>query len=262
MSANKQNLALDALSRLLVIVGMVYIGLGLLLYFAQGSFIYYPTPAVSIKGLSEQVIRNNGESIKIHVLNEGMPRALLYFGGNAEAVAYNAPKFKQAFSDHTIYLMNYRGYGGSTGSPSEESLYSDSLVLFDMVMEKHDSAAVIGRSLGSGIATYLAAKRHVSKLVLVTPFDSIVNVAASHYPVYPVSIMLKEKYDSLSRVPAIKAPTLMLIAANDRIVGALHGHKLASAFPDGQVVKHVLESSGHNSISSNPQYYEFIRDFL
>ena len=262
MSDNKENLVLHALRRFLVITGMVYVGLGLLLYFAQDSFIYYPTPAVSIKGLSEQVIKNDGESIKINVLNEGMPRALLYFGGNAEAVAYNAPTFKQVFPDYTIYLMNYRGYGGSTGTPSEASLYSDSLVLFDRVMEKHDSIAVIGRSLGSGIATYLAAKRHVNKLVLVTPFDSIENVAASHYPVYPMSIMLKDKYDSFSRVPAIKAPTLMLIAANDRIVGASHGHKLASAFPEGQVVKKVLESSGHDSISSNPQYYEFIRDFL
>ena len=262
MQDNKKNIFPNALRQFLSIVGMVYIGLGLLLYFAQGSFIYYPTPAVSIKGLSEQVIRNNGESIKIHVLNEGMPRALLYFGGNAEAVAYNAPKFVLAFPGHTIYLMNYRGYGGSTGSPSEESLYSDALALFDTVKERHESIAVVGRSLGSGVATYLASERDINKLVLVTPFDSIVNVAASHYPVYPVSIMLKEKYDSLSRVPAIKAPTLMLIAANDRIVDASHGHKLASAFPDEQVVKHVLESSGHNSISSNPQYYEYIRDFL
>ncbi|MGB1036802.1 MAG: alpha/beta fold hydrolase, partial [Candidatus Puniceispirillales bacterium] len=78
----------------------------------------------------------------------------------------------------------------------------------------------------------------------------------------PVSLMVKEKYDSISRVAAIKAPTLILIALNDRIIDASHAHKLASAFPEGQVVKHVLEGSGHNSISASPQYYNLISDFL
>jgi len=262
MSVKKKNQVSPVLNQFLILAGMIYIGLGLLLYFAQSSFIYFPTPAVSIKGLSEQVIQNDGEYIKIHVLNEGRPRALLYFGGNAEAVAYNAPEFKQVFPDYTVYFVNYRGYGGSTGTPEEQSLYSDALLLFDTVMARHESIAVIGRSLGTGVATYLASRRDVNKLVLVTPFDSIENVAASHYPLYPVSIMLKDKYDSIGRVPAIKAPTLMLIAANDRIIDTSHAHKLAAAFPEGQVAKHVLSSSGHDSISSNPQYYVLMRDFL
>jgi len=262
MPIGKKYLMLHALMRLLVMTGMVYIGFGLLLYFAQHAFIYHPTPVVNIKGLSEQVIRNDGESIKIHVLNELQPHALIYFGGNAEAVAYNAPMFREKFLQHAIYFMNYRGYGGSTGTPGEQALYSDALALFDRVKARHERVAVIGRSLGSGVATYLASKRDVDKLILVTPFDSIENVAASHYPVYPMSIMLKEKYDSISRVPAIQAPTLILIALNDSIVDASHAHRLAAAFPDGQIKKYVLGGSGHNSISSTSQYYDLMRDFL
>jgi len=262
MPIDKKYLMLHALMRLLVITGVVYIVFGLLLYFAQSTFIYYPTPVVHIKGLSEKTIKNDGESIKIHVLNESQPHALIYFGGNAEAVAFNAARFGQTFQQHAIYLMNYRGYGGSTGTPEEQALYSDALALFDKVKARHKHVAVIGRSLGSGVATYLASKRDVSKLILVTPFDSIENVAASHYPVYPMSIMLKEKYDSISRVPAIKAPTLILIALDDSIVDASHAHRLAAAFPDGQVTKYVLGGSGHNSISSTSQYYDLMRDFL
>jgi len=241
---------------------MVYLGLGLLLTINQSSYIYFPTPEVHIKWVSARSMQNAGETIRIDVVNEGQPKALLYFGGNAEAVAYNAPTFRQLFPDYTLYLMNYRGYGGSTGKPDEASLYADALALFDMVSREHQSISTIGRSLGSGVATYLASKRQVDRLVLVTPFDSITNVAARQFPVYPVSIMLREKYDSISRVADIRAKTLILIADNDRVIGASHGHKLAAAFPATQVVKHMLQNEGHNSVSSNPQYYELMRDFL
>jgi len=248
--------------RLLLIFSMVYVGLGLLLTLNQKNYIYYPTPDINVQGVSTRLMQNAGESIRINVLNEGQPNALLYFGGNAEAVVYNAHAFRQVFPDHTMYLMNYRGYGGSTGEPGEEALYADGLALFDMARAGHPGVSIIGRSLGSGIATYIASKRDVSKLVLVTPFDSLVNVAALHYPVYPVSIMLRDKYDSISRVVDINAKTLVLVANNDRVVGASHGHKLAAAFPATQVVKHVLPNDGHNTISSNPQYYKLMRDFL
>ena len=262
MTADKVKRLKHVIKRLLVMAALVYIGFGALLYVNQSSFIYHPTPVVDSEGLSDLVIQNADESIIINVLNEGQPKALIYFGGNAEAVAYNAPIFKQLFPDYTVYFMNYRGYGGSSGSPQEQSLYSDALALFDRVEKAHRGISVIGRSLGSGVATYLASQRNIEKLVLVTPFDSIVSVAAKHYPVYPVSIMLREHYNSIGRVPEISAPTLILIAGNDRVVDTFHGHKLAAAFPPGQVVKQELAGTGHNSITSNPQYHEILRKFL
>ncbi|MCW8964077.1 MAG: alpha/beta hydrolase [Gammaproteobacteria bacterium] len=262
ITSHLQRIMRHTLRRLLLIFSMVYVGLGILLTVNQKNYIYYPTPDINVQGVSTRLMQQTGESIRINVLNEGQQKALLYFGGNAEAVAYNAHAFRQVFPDYTIYMMNYRGYGGSSGEPGEEALYADGLALFDMASAGHPDVSIIGRSLGSGIATYIASKRDVSRLVLVTPFDSLVNVAAWHYPVYPVSVMLRDKYDSISRVADIKAKTLVLIANNDRVVGAPHGHKLAAAFPAAQVVKHVLPDDGHNTISSNPQYYALMRDFL
>jgi pimeloyl-ACP methyl ester carboxylesterase len=195
-------------------------------------------------------------------VNPGREKAVIYFGGNAEAVARNAPVFARVFRDATVYLMNYRGYGGSQGRPSEETLYRDALVLYDHVRGKHDHVSAIGRSIGSGIATYLAAERELARLVLITPFDSLESVASSHYPVYPMSLMLRDKYDSISRVPRIREQTLILIAGNDRIVMPFHAHELAAAFPPGQLTKVVLPGAGHNSVSSSDDYYTLIRDFL
>jgi pimeloyl-ACP methyl ester carboxylesterase len=252
----------NPVARLLIMVVLVYLGFGLLLYVNQRGFIYFPTPPVTLEGITALTIQNNGESIRVDVVNAGQSRALIYFGGNAEAVAYNAPALRQVFGNYTIYLMNYRGYGGSTGEPAEESLYSDALALFDQVSATHESVSVIGRSLGSGVASYLASQKAVHQLVLVTPFDSIESVAASQYPVYPISIMLWDKYDSISRVPAIQAKTLILIAINDYIVPASHGRKLASAFPEQQVTTVELSNAGHNTVSDNPRYYLLMRQFL
>ena len=92
--------------------------------------------------------------------------------------------------------MDYRGYGFSTGVSTEATLYRDALKLYDSVKSKHTRISLGGRSLGTAVATYVAAYREVSKLALITPFDSIVNVAQGKYPVYPVHLLLHDTFDS------------------------------------------------------------------
>ena len=250
------------LTDVLIMGFLIYAGLGLLLFFYQRGFIYYPTPEVRMEGLLNEELAHSGESIRINVLNPGKPSAIIYFGGNAEAVAYNAPEFSQVFPDFTSYFMNYRGYGGSSGKPSEAALYADALALYDQVHSRHEQLVVMGRSLGTGVATYLAANRQVYRLVLITPFDSIQSVASSQFPIYPVGMMLKDKYDSISRVPRLSAPALLLIARNDEVINASHGRRLAAAFPADQVEVHELGEAGHNTISYRPEFYPLIRQFL
>src|SRR5260370_41081884 len=90
--------------------------------------------------------------------------ALIYFGGNAEDVSLNMPSLSAGFPDSAIYLLHYRGYGGSSGRPSEGALFADALTLFDQVHSKHPDVDVVGRSLGSGIAVYVASLRPVTRL--------------------------------------------------------------------------------------------------
>jgi pimeloyl-ACP methyl ester carboxylesterase len=231
------------------------------LYFMQHRLIYYPTLFIPHAYLTIP-FESEGETINLIVLNPGKERAILYFGGNAEAVLLNAEPFNRAFSDYTVYLVNYRGYGGSSGKPSEQGLYADALRIYDASIKQHSKLAVVGRSLGSGVATYLASERPVEKLVLITPYDSIVALAQHSFPWFPVKYLMKEQYDSLGRVSKIDAQTLIVAADQDRIVPEVHTRTLADAFPENQVKVEVITSTDHNSISLAPGYYSLLQQFM
>jgi len=238
-----------------------YVAMGLFLYIYQRDFLYFPTPDISTP-YTEMVLQNEGESIKVIVLNEGHKSAILYFGGNAESMAQSSDYIAQQFPGFTIYLMNYRGYGGSTGSSSEEGLYSDALKLYDTIKLKHNRISIGGRSLGSGIAIYVAAHRDVSKLALITPFDSIVNVAQGLYPIYPVSFLLHDRYDSLSRIKKINVKTLIIIAENDRVIIRERTQELIAAFDPAHLQVIMIENRGHTDISLDAKYYKIMQDFI
>ena len=112
------------------------------MYLLQRKLLYYPTEKIQ-HSFPQVKLVNQNESIEVIVLNEGKNDALLYFGGNAESVIYNAEDFLTSFPIHTVYLLNYRGYGQSTGHPTEKGIFSDTLLLFDKVQEKHQNISVL-----------------------------------------------------------------------------------------------------------------------
>jgi pimeloyl-ACP methyl ester carboxylesterase len=252
--------AMPVLIVLLVVLLAAYLGLGSMLYINQRSILYYPTPKVD-HPFKELTFNNESESIKVIVLNQGRTKSIIYFGGNGEAVAGNVTDFEYLFPAHTIYLVNYRGYGGSTGVPEEEGIYSDALYIFDQVKQNHDTVSIIGRSLGTGVATLVASVRELDKLTLVTPFDSIQNIAQDTFPIFPMSLLIKDKYDSLSRVKDIKVPTLILIAELDEVIGRKFSMNLASAFNPEQLTLEVIRGAGHNTISFEERYGSLLKAF-
>ena len=238
-----------------------YIGMGLFLYLNQRGFLYYPTPHFETP-YETMILQNEDESIHIIVLNKGHENAILYFGGNGESMAKSSDYIAQQFPKFTVYLMDYRGYGASTGVPTEKGLYSDALKLYDTIKSKHKRISIGGRSLGSGIATYVAAHREVSKLALITPFDSIVNVASDMYPVYPVTLILEDTYDSVSRIDKIKAKTFIIMAEHDTVIVRERTQKLIDAFAPDQLEVVLIKDRGHNDISSDARYYKVMQDFI
>jgi pimeloyl-ACP methyl ester carboxylesterase len=240
---------------------IIYITVGVLLFKSQRNFLYFPTPAID-HNFDEIIFSNENESISTIVINKGKEKAILYFGGNGESVASSAPDFAYIFTSHTVYLVNYRGYGGSSGKPEEKGLYSDAQYIFDQIRLRHQDVAVIGRSLGSGVATFVASKREIEKLVLITPFDSIQNVAQQKLWFYPMSILLKDKFDSLSRVKQIKAQTLLIIAEYDEVIGIKHTNSLVKAFPASQIIVETIENAGHNTLSADERYLLLLREFI
>jgi hypothetical protein len=231
------------------------------MYLLQRKLIYYPTGKIP-HSFPQLKLVNQNEAIEVIVLNEGKNEALLYFGGNAEAVIYNAEDFLTAFPLHTVYLLNYRGYGESTGHPTEKGIFSDAILLFDKVQEKHQKISVIGRSLGSGVAVYLASKRPLHKMALITPYDSIKSLGQSKFFIFPVFLLLKDKYDSLRRVKHIQAQTIALVAENDEVIPKKHSIRLINEFPPEQITAITINNSGHNDISYKEEYYQHLKDFF
>ena len=241
---------------------VAYGGLCAWMYFAQRNYIYFPTPASEVSGAQALWIESQGERIKVWTVERPGGRALVYFGGNAENVAADVAPFAKAFPDRSLYLVNYRGYGGSSGRPSEAGLVADAAAVFDRVHAQHSDVAVMGRSLGSGVAVQLAARRPVDQLVLVTPFDSLVDVASGQMRWLPIRLLMRDRFDSVAAAPAVRAPVLIVIAGEDELIGRGHSERLASAFASGQASVVVVPGVGHNTLDLSPEYLRMVAAFL
>jgi len=158
--------------------------------------------------------------------------------------------------------VHYRGYGGSGGSPSESGLIADAQAVFDRLRSHHEQIAVMGRSLGSGIAIALATVRPVEKIILVTPYDSIARVAADHYAWAPVRWLVKDSYDSARRMKDVRVKVLVLIAARDDVVLRPRSDALVAAIASTLRQVKVFPNATHNDINLQPGYRESMREFL
>jgi pimeloyl-ACP methyl ester carboxylesterase len=232
----------------------VYAATCLWLFVYQQSMIYFPPRNAMFPAPAGFTLDVPGAAIKVSERPAQGRQALIYLGGNAEDVTASLPLLDHAFPDHALYLVHYRGYTGSTGKPSEPALVSDALAVFDHIAARHSEIVVIGRSLGSGVAIQLASRRPVTKLVLITPFDSLQGVAAQHFPYFPVRWLLKDKYESWRYAPTVQAPTLLVSAQHDEIIPARSTAQLFSRFGKGVATMKVIDGARHNSISDSPSY--------
>jgi pimeloyl-ACP methyl ester carboxylesterase len=233
---------------------VIYALMCVITYFRQRQLLYFPTPASSVADVSPLWVDADDARLKVWTLNPGRADAVVYFGGNAEDVLYTREFFEKNLPAHTVYLLNYRGYGGSTGKPSERGFDADGLKVFDAISPEHARVSIIGRSIGSAVATHVAARRPVARMALVTPMDSIEAVARHHYPWLPVSLLLKDRYRSHEDAAEVTADTLVVIAEEDRIVPWESSKRLVDALKNAGVKVRVLEGAGHNAVDYSPEY--------
>ncbi|MGH8856154.1 MAG: alpha/beta hydrolase [Telluria sp.] len=232
----------------------VYAVACLALYFLQRSLIYFPPAAAAFPAPATSTLEVPGAVVKVSERPHAGDKALIYLGGNAEDVTASLPLLDAAFPQRALYLLHYRGYTGSSGSPSEQALVADALALFDRVARQHQDIVVVGRSLGSGIAVQLASQRPVARLVLVTPFDSLPDLAAGQFPFFPVRWLMRDKYACAQYAPHVSAPTLIVAAGDDEFIPARSTGLLLSRFAPGVASMRVIRGTGHNTISSSPDY--------
>ncbi len=182
----------------------------------------------------------------------GTPLVAMY-GGNAMNVG-NFAAIAAADSTRSYLLMNYRGYGGSEGEPSESALVADANSCITQArarMGTPGSLALVGYSLGSGVATQVAATKKAAALVLICPFDSMTEVACNQVPFLP-RILPMDDWNSAGYAPHITCPVTIMRAQTDDIVPAESTDKLIQSFPTAPAVK--IYPADHNTIFATPEF--------
>jgi pimeloyl-ACP methyl ester carboxylesterase len=246
---------------LLALACTAYLSATAWLYHSQRSLLYFPRPLLANPRADAFDIESQGLKRHGWLINPGQRLALLYLGGSGESVEQDADFFRDTMPGVSVYLIPYRGYSGNPGSPTEAALFADALADYDYIATRHAAVDVMGRSLGTGVAVYLAVHRKVERLILTTPYDSIENLAQDEYPFFPVRLLIKDKFESWRRAPLIAVNTLILIASDDQVVPRVNTDNLIAHMkvpPDVVVIDHAE----HNTIITKTEYADAIRAFL
>lgn len=186
---------------------------------------------------------------------QGPRPAVIYFGGRSEEVSWVVRDAGKLFPNMTVLAMNYRGYGESHGDPAEVHMVEDGCVFYDWLaargMVDARRIAVVGRSLGSGVAVQVAKERPVHSVVLITPYDSILAIAKKRFRAMPIEYMLRHRFESIKYAPSLTAPTYVLRASEDDVVPHSHTDELVA-----KLAQLVADDTVPNSDHMNIPYLE------
>jgi fermentation-respiration switch protein FrsA (DUF1100 family) len=221
----------------LIVLLVGYVGAVALLYVVQRALMYFPDtertpPAAAGLPEAEEILLDAADGERLiawHVPPRGDRPVVLYLHGNGGALSHRAERFRALTADGTgLVAIDYRGFGGSTGRPSEAGLLIDAETAYEFAAARYPATriAVWGESLGTGVAVALAVERPVGRLVLEAPFTSAVDLAARRYPFVPVRWLMKDQLRSDLRVTSVAAPLLVLHGARDTIVPIEYGERL------------------------------------
>jgi uncharacterized protein len=256
------------LESVVTVAALVVIGLPLLMYLGQDSLIFHPQPLAEARRARiaqspavESLFINAADGTRLHAWHVKGNSLIIYFGGNAEEVSWMLDHAARRTPGTGWLLVDYRGYGASGGSPSERALVADAVRWYETMAKDYKSIYLFGRSLGSGVAVQLAAQRPTAGVILVAPFDSLVEVGRRYYPFLPVGWMLKHRFESVALAPQISAPLLCIVATGDEIIPAVHSQRLYDAW--GGPKRWIgLDGAGHNSTDDAANYWTSIVAFL
>lgn len=255
---------------LLVVAGIV-VGVPALAWLAQDSLIFFPQPLASTAHLPARasafaVAAADGTKLRGWIARGTANPAptVIYFGGNAEEVSWTLADARWP-PDWTIVAVNYRGYGESEGKPGWPALESDGLAIYDAVVATNGidrrRIVVAGRSLGTAVATHVAALRPIAAAVLVSPYDSLAAVGRHHYPWLPVALLLRHRFEPLRDAGRCGAPLLAIVAAADTIMPVARSRALFEAWA-GPKEWYAVDDADHNTLGATAEYWQRIAAFL
>src|SRR5216684_6873845 len=200
-----------------------------LLYFTQRAIQYFPerfrtAPAAAGLPQAQEVVLETSDGERViawHVPPRGKKLVVLYFHGNGGSLRLRVDRFRDLTEDGTgLVALSYRGYGGSSGAPTETGLVNDALAAYAFTRARYPAERIVlwGESLGTGVAVALAAQQPVGHLILQSPFTSAADVGAQRYWFVPVGLLMKDQFRSDLRIGKVTAPVLVLQGERDTIV--------------------------------------------
>ncbi len=239
----------------------------LVVYLQQRNFIFFPTQVIhklSQKNSRNYSLQNMGVTLRGWLLreNKAHEKIILYYGGNAEDIFLSINEFDN-FEEYSVLLVNYRGYGNSDGLPGEAEFFSDALAVYDDISVRFSPKQIIlmGRSLGSGVASYVAGKRNISGLILITPFDSLESLARRQFPFLPTSLLLRHPFRSIDHIGQYIGPCLVLYGGRDNTVPEKSTLELVKHIKGKEKIVRINDAD-HNNIQDFKEYVLAIQDFL
>jgi fermentation-respiration switch protein FrsA (DUF1100 family) len=248
---------LIALGAYVALVAFMYASQRVILYPGAGS----APPPTSAWGEVVTIATPDGETLHaLHSRAEVGKPSVLFFLGNADRVDSYA-FLARALAERGLGLLAiaYRGYPGSTGSPSEAGLLTDGLAAFDWLAAQGDGGIVLlGQSLGSGVAVNTAAERPAEGVVLVSAYLSVLSVAQAQYPFLPVAPLIRDPFRSDLRIAKVNQPKLFVHGRNDTVIPLASGEALYGMAADPKRML-IDEASGHNDIWNDALTAEIVR---
>lgn len=247
--------------------------IGTSLYFLQEKILFLPTTLAQdyqyeFRYPFEELFFQTAENVSINALHfkvENPKGVILYFHGNAGDLSRWGIIGEHIVSqNYDVLIMDYRTYGKSKGKLSEQGFYDDAEYCYNYLLTSYseDSIVLYGRSLGTGIATYLASKHQPKQLILETPYYSILDVAKHRFPILPVKSLLKYEFPSNKFITTVDCPITMFHGTDDSVIPYSSAQKLNAVAPQNNTTFITIEGGDHNNLISFEKYKQGILSVL
>jgi fermentation-respiration switch protein FrsA (DUF1100 family) len=273
MSFTRQKKIKQRLKGVILVFLALYLMIGTALYFLQEKIIFRPTVlnqtyVYKFSHSFEELFLKTEDNAVINALHfkaENPKGVILYFHGNAGNLSRwgNITEYFVEMN-YDVLVMDYRTYGKSTGALSERALYSDAQLCYDYLKNNYNESeiTVYGRSLGTGIAAYIAAKNKPKQLILETPYYNILDVAKYRFPFFAVKQLIHYKLPSNEYIQEVNCKISMFHGTDDYVVPIKSGEKLFQVSPKNLTTFTVIENGSHNDLIKFDTYLKKIKEIL
>lgn len=255
------------------IIPLVYVLIGVALYFLQGKILFHPQALppehqfrfeLPFKEINLPVNEEKNLNIVQFTVPDSVRRGVvLYFHGNRNNIArYSSYAVQFTRNHYEVWMMDYPGFGKSTGSLSEKILYHDAASLYQMARSRFakDSIIIYGKSLGSGIAAQLAAAKDCRRLILETPYYSVPDLMSHYAFIYPTRWMSKYHFPTYRYLEKVHVPITILHGTADAIIPFRQAKKLKNKFPAIQLIG--IKNGSHNDLAEFPLFQQSLDSIL